>query len=124
MSNDNLYYLLVDWKLIDKKIKKFPTNIKSNIKRNISLLKYNPNNGTKLDSYKSASLMKKRYKEIEIYYIVENIAVVVLDIKYKGSVKLNDVVSGIKAGKHNKKTTTKQQRVIKSQKALFNKQYR
>ncbi len=125
MTFDNhQYHLVVDWGFVNKKLKKYQKNIKSKIKKDITLLKYNPNKGDIIDAYKTATLRKKRYQEVEVYYSVENNVVVVLDVKYLGKVKLRNIVGGIKSGSHNKKTTTKQQRIIKKEKKKFNDEYK
>jgi len=59
------YFLIANWDMISKKLRKYPKDIRRNVKRDISMLKYNPKNGTMLDSSKSSSLWKKRYKEIK-----------------------------------------------------------
>lgn len=115
------YHLLVDWDLVNKKLKKYPKDIRTKIKRDISLLKYNPKKGTHLETYKDSSLFKKRYQEIEIYYRVEERVVIVLDVKYIGSVELMRIESGIKSGRCIKKTTAKQNRVIEEEKRKFRK---
>lgn len=124
MTSEKQYFLKINWEIVDKEIKKFPRNIISIIKRDITMLEYNPESGTKLDSFKSATLYKKRFQEVEIYYTVEKIAVIVLGFVYLGTVNFNGIESGIKSGQHSGKTTTKQQRTINFYKNKFQKLYK
>ena len=117
------YYLNVDWNYVYKKLKKYPRNIISIVKRDITLLKYNPESGDKLDSFKTATLYKKRYQEIEAYYTVEVGVVQVLGFEYLGKINLEGIESGIKSGKYTKHTTTKQQNTIKAYKKKFRQKY-
>jgi len=118
------YYLKVNWEVVNKILKKYPKPFKSKIKRDISLLKYNPKKGTMIDSFRYASLWKKRYEEVEIYYTIEDFFVVVLGIEYVGTVEIQNLKGGIKGGKHRGKSTTKQKESIRKEKNKFSKKYR
>ena len=116
------FHLVADWDYIYKKLRKFPNNVKLRIKRDITLLRNNPTKGSNtkmIDRFKTARLYKRRYGEIELYYIVETNYVVVLRIQYVGEVEILGIEAGIKAGKYVKKSTTKQKRTIKQYKEKF-----
>lgn len=119
MTSENRYFLKIDWNYVDKELKKYPRNIITKIKRDITMLEINPYNGDYLDKYKATTLYKKRFQEVEIYYSVENIFIVVLAVNYIGTVDFYGIESGIKSGKYSKHTTSKQQRMIKQYKDKF-----
>lgn len=119
----NNYFLIVDWYVIEKAIKKQPQNVITIIKRDISMLKHGSLNGSKIiDQHKAAILYKKRYQEVEIYYsITSNEIVKVLDVIYLGTSKLHGIETGIKGGQHKGNKTTQQQKSIDKYKSLFRK---
>lgn len=122
-SEKDDYFVIVDWNQINKILKKYPRDFKSRVKRNITLLSKNPEKGTKLDNTKNASLYKKRFGEFEIYYTVENVAVVVLDVLYVGTIRFYSAEQRVKSGRSTGKSSVKQDSIISKHKKVFRKKY-